>query len=157
MDILKVVRTLADHKVRCSLVGGCAVALHGVVRGTIDLDLIIEHTPSQFKGCEAALKSIGYVSRLPVDANDVFSFKTDYIQKRNLIAWSFYSPRNPLDVVDIVITHDLRKMNSIAIKFKGESLPVLSIADLISMKKSAGRPQDLEDIKMLNRIVDEKK
>jgi hypothetical protein len=152
MQILKVVQTLKEYGVNCSIVGGCAVALHGVIRGTIDLDLVIEHKLEQFISCEKALISLGYYSRLPVLAEDVYNFRSEYIEKRNLVAWSFYNPSNPIDVVDIIITHDLKKRKSVKIKIRNGSLSVLSVADLIKMKQEAGRPQDLEDIKMLRKI-----
>jgi hypothetical protein len=41
MFIIKVVESLERNKINYAVVGGYAVALHGVVRGTVDLDLII--------------------------------------------------------------------------------------------------------------------
>jgi hypothetical protein len=154
MKISTIISALRHQKVNCSIVGGCAVALHGIVRGTIDLDLLIEHTEQQFVNTELALTSLGFISRLPVTATEVFRYKKEYIENRNLTAWSFYKPHNPMEVVDIVITKDLRALTSVTIKAASFSFPVLSLPDLIEMKRETGRPQDLEDLKLLETLYD---
>ncbi len=151
----RVTGALAKHKVRYSIVGGLAVSLHGAVRGTTDVDAVIEHTKDQFERCEAALKSIGLIPRLPVTAAEVFSFRREYIEHRNLIAWSFINPSNPLEIVNVIITHDLKGMRSEKIKIGGRKLEVLSIRDLIAMKRDSGRAQDLEDVKALESLLEE--
>lgn len=153
MNIKQIIEALEAQGVRCSIAGGCAVALHGIVRGTIDLDLIIEHSENQFTACEAALKSIGFVSRLPVSARDVFHFREEYIKNRNLVAWSFYRPDQPLHVVDILIIKNLREMSSVKIHSATFSYPVIALPDLIQMKREACRPQDLEDLKLLEPLL----
>ena len=153
MKISAVISALENNGVRCSIVGGCAVALHGIVRGTIDLDLVIEHSAEQFTRCEAVLHEIGFRSRLPVTAAEVFQFRKEYIKNRNMLAWSFYRPDNPMDVVDILIAKDLRKLASIRIHSASFAFPVVSLADLIQMKKEAGRPQDHEDLKLLEPLL----
>ncbi len=150
--IAEILKFLQLEGVRYSIVGGYAVALHGIVRGTLDLDIIIEHTLDQFSACESALKKAGLISRIPVSAKDVFQFRKEYIEQRNLIAWSFYNPKTPLEVVDIVITHDLRTLNQVQKKLGSMKISVLSIDDLIKMKRDSNRPQDIEDVKMLEEV-----
>jgi hypothetical protein len=147
-----IVSTLKKGGVKCSLVGGYAVVLHGAVRGTVGIDIVIEHTLDQFESCEKALRSLGLVPRLPVTASEVFKFREEYIERRNLIAWSFIDPKQTMTVIDIIITDDLRKMKSVTKKFGAYTLPVIALEDLVAMKKKSGRPQDLEDIKMLLRL-----
>lgn len=138
--------------VRYALVGGFAVALHGAPRGTIDVDCIIRHTEADFEACERALRTIGLQPRLPVTAKEVFKFREEYIQRRNLIAWSFVNDSNPVEVVDIIITHDLAAHKTITKRFLLGKIHVLALDDLIQMKKASGRPQDLEDVKTLEAI-----
>ena len=155
MWFLDIIQKLEDNKLDFAVAGGFAVALHGAVRGTVDLDIVIAVNLENLSKAEKALNELGLKSRIPVTASDVFKFRKEYIEKRNLIAWSFVNYKNPSQVVDIIITHDLKKMTSKKISIHGIKVPVLSIKSLIKMKTEAGRPQDIEDIKALKEI-DEK-
>jgi hypothetical protein len=53
--IQRVVKSLDKHNVRYALVGGYAVALHGAIRGTVDIDLVISLEKRQFAAAVAAL------------------------------------------------------------------------------------------------------
>ena len=149
----RLVKALNQHKIPYAIVGGVAVALHGAPRGTIDIDIVIKHTAEFFKSVEICLIGIGFLPRLPVTAQEVFNFKEEYISRRNLIAWSFYNPTNPLEVIDIILTHDLTDMRVVNMKMGLSTLKVLSLEDLIRMKDESGRPQDIEDIKVLKELL----
>ena len=149
----RLVKVLNQQKIPYAIVGGVAVALHGAPRGTIDIDIVIKHTARVFKSVETCLKGLGFLPRLPVTAHEVFSFKDEYISRRNLIAWSFYNPTNPLEVIDIILTHDLSDMKTVNKKMGPSTLKVLAVEDLINMKKKSGRPQDIEDIKVLKELL----
>jgi hypothetical protein len=150
MFYIKVFEALKD--IQYAVVGGFALTLHGAVRGTIDLDVVIAFKQTEFEKIETALKSVGLSPRLPVTAQEVFSFREEYIKKRNLIAWSFVNVARPSEIVDVILTHDQSKMKSVTKTAMGTKIRVASIADLIKMKQAAGRPQDIEDIKMLKAL-----
>lgn len=147
-----VVDALQKAKVPCAIAGGCAVALHGAVRGTVDVDIVLRLSRNHFLAAETALKTLGLTPRLPVTAGEVFDFREEYIKNRNLVAWSFFNPRDPSQIVDIIITHDLAKLAITRIQSAGRTLPVLALPDLIAMKKASGRPQDLEDVRALEEL-----
>jgi len=149
MFINQVCEALQKAKIPYAVVGGYAVALHGVPRGTFDIDFVIQWTLNNLVNTENVLKELGLVSRIPVDAQSVFYFRDEYISQRNLIAWNFYDPMTPSHQVDIIINYDLKGSHTKMIKTAYGSLTVLSKKDLIAMKKSSGRPQDLEDVKSL--------
>jgi hypothetical protein len=138
--------------VRYVLVGGYAVALHGAIRGTLDIDVAIRWTKRDLVKAENALLKIGLVSRLPITALDVFEYRDEYIQNRNLIAWNFYNPVDSSELLDIVINFDARGKRAVYKRLPTMSVPVLNIRDLIDMKKASGRPQDIEDIKALEKL-----
>lgn len=148
----KVCSCFEKHKIPYAIVGGYAVALLGAARGTIDVDFITKLEEQTFLKIEEAFKSLGFVSRLPVTAKEVFTFRQEYIEKRNLIAWSFYNPRNPLEIVDIIITENLDDCTTVNKTLDGQKIKVLSKTDLIRMKKKSGRPQDLIDIEALEKL-----
>lgn len=148
MFIDRVVKALETQKVEYALAGGYAVALHGAVRGTVDIDIVLAFKQDQFERAEKAFLSLGLKPRLPVQAKEVFSFREEYISKRNLVAWSFYHPKNLTEIVDVIITQDLKKLKTKNIgKYR-----VVTISDLIRMKKASGRPQDLADIEALEKL-----
>ncbi len=152
MFIQKLIQSLTVHNVKYAIVGGYAVALHGAFRGTMDIDLVIQVDEQAFLHAEQALINIGLQPRLPVKASEVFHFRDEYINNRNMIAWSFVNPNNPAEMVDIIITENLNNMNTVTKQGFGMDIQVLAIEDLINMKQKSGRPQDLEDIKALERL-----
>ena len=138
--------------VRYAVVGGYAVALHGAVRGTLDIDIVIDWNQSALAATERALADLGLVSRLPVSAGDVFLSRDDYVTNRNLVAWNFYNPDDLSEQVDIIIAYDLRNKRTTPVRLSDCVVPVLSIDDLIDMKRSSGRPQDREDVVALEKL-----
>ena len=151
--INRICSTLADKGVRYALVGGHAVALHGAVRGTVDVDIALAWNRKTLRSAEQALRDIELVSRLPVTADDVFQFRDEYVQNRNLVVWNFYNPENPAEQVDIVITYDLKGKKLDNISTPEGTIRILSKKDLIKMKKNSGRPQDLEDVRALEKLL----
>lgn len=153
MFLTQVCDALNRAKMQYAIVGGFAVALHGAVRGTVDLDLVISLDEGSFLKTEEVLSRLGLKSKLPVSAKEVFRFRKEYINNRNLIAWSFYDPAKPANQLDIIITHDSKKMRPKVFTIEGVKVRVASVEDLIAMKRSAGRKQDLEDIKALEELA----
>lgn len=152
MLIIKVTSILDKHKIPYAIVGGHAVALHGAVRGTVDIDFITKWNLKNLKAIEKALNEIGLNSRLPIMAEDLFKFKKEYIKNKNLIAWNFINPINPIEQIDIIITLDLKDVKIKKIKVKNKTLNVIAKKDLIQMKKQSGRAQDLIDIEALEKL-----
>ncbi len=146
------VQALEKHKVKYAIVGGYAVILHGVLRATADLDLAISISEKSFVGAEKALMELGLEPRLPVTALEVFKFRKEYIKNRNLHAWSFVDAKNPINVIDIIISQNLDNINTVSRVLGKTKLNVIDIDDLIRMKKHSGRPQDLIDIEALERL-----
>jgi len=153
MFIKNVIGALDKYKVRYALVGGHAVALHGAVRGTVDIDIVIVFRKKSLEAAETALQELGLESRLPITAKEVYKYRKEYIQNRNLTAWSFINPNNPLEIVGIIITEDLNNIKTVNMKAFGINIKVSAISDLIAIKKKAGRPQDIEDIKALEKLL----
>lgn len=152
MFVIQIADALKKHGVDYALVGGYAVALHGAVRGTVDIDIVIPLKQSAFTKAEQALTEIGLQPRLPVSANEVFLFREEYIKNKNLIAWSFSNPKNPTEIVNIIITEDLNEMRPAVKKVMGKKIKVADITSLIAMKTRSGRPQDIEDVKALRKL-----
>jgi len=150
--IEKLCKALADSGVRYAIVGGYAVALHGAVRGTMDVDIAVNWDLSTLRKTEAALTGLGLVSRLPISAEEVFRFRDEYVNKRRLIAWNFYDPKNLANQVDVIITFDMKGRQRKRLQTQAGKVYILNIDDLIQMKRASGRKQDIEDVQALDKL-----
>jgi hypothetical protein len=150
--IEKVCQSLSAHRVRYAVVGGYAVALHGAVRGTMDVDIAVNWTLRSLRNTEKALNAIGLVSRIPITATEVFQFRDEYINNRNLVAWNFYNPNDLSELVDIIINFDLSGKPRKRLATTLGPIQVLELNSLIEMKRQSGRAQDLEDAKALEKL-----
>lgn len=152
MFIKSLVSALNAAQIPYALVGGFAVSLHGAVRGTLDIDIIIPLEQEIYKKVEEVMGSIGLASRIPVSGQEVFNFRDEYIDKRNLKAWSFVNSSNPAELVDILIIYDLNKVSTVRKTTPFGDINVISLKDLIKIKREAGRPQDLADVAALEKL-----
>jgi len=150
--LTRVAAALDAAGVRYAIVGGYAVALHGAVRGTVDIDIILAWNVRTLRAAEQALEGLGLVSRLPIHADDVFRFRDEYIRNRNLIAWNFYNPKDLAEQLDIVISTDLAGKKVRSIRTADGPVRVLARADLVAMKRASGRAQDLADVEALEKL-----
>lgn len=153
--IERVCQAFAEAKVAYAVVGGQAVALHGAPRGTVDIDFVIRWNRLSLMKTFEVLSALGLVSRLPITPEDVFMFRDEYIENRNLIAWNFYNPDALNEQVDILINYDLTNKSVRRIKLGELTVPILGIDELIEMKREAGREQDMADISALERLRDQ--
>ncbi len=152
LALQKICGALAAAGVRYAIVGGHAVALHGAVRGTVDIDIAINWNRRALEKTEHALRSLGLESRLPLTADDVFSFRDEYVNNRNLLAWSFYNPADLSEQVDVLIDYDLKGKSTKTLVFEETRMRILALDDLIEMKQQSGRAQDLADVEALEKL-----
>ncbi len=151
--LIKLCKTLNDNKIEYAIAGGWAVALHQIPRATFDVDLVLKISAQNFINIEKILNQLGLVSQIPVNADQIFKFRLEYIQNKNLIAWNFVNPLIPSEVVDLILTENKSDLE-IEIKKVGDcKIPVLSAKSLIQLKKKSNRPQDQEDIKWLQKLI----
>ncbi len=118
----------------------------------MDIDIAINWDLNTLRRAEKALTGMGLISRLPVSAHEVFQFRDEYINNRNLIAWNFFNPGDTSQQVDIIITYDLKGKMRKRLDTRSGPLQILRLSELIRMKSESGRPQDLEDVKALEKL-----
>lgn len=157
MFIAKICNLFRERNIPFAIVGGYAVAFHGVVRGTFDVDVITEVSEENFLKIEAALTSIGMKSLLPVSASDLYANLDKFKTEKNLVAWNFIHPQRMRDSLDIIITDDLRHVETVEVVSDFGKVPVLSIDSLIKMKGRVNREQDQKDIQALRALKDKRK
>ena len=153
-----ILRDFQKQKVRYVLVGGIAVNLLGSFRGTADLDIMVEMTDHNLKKVVGILKKRGYRVRQPVDPMGIADAKTrrDWIKNKHMKAFNFFLDKH-FKEVDIIIDSPVSFTQAVKniqkVKIDDLTLPVISIADLIKMKKKAARTVDRLDIEELNQIA----
>ena len=159
--LLPILRGLREADVSFVVVGGVAVVLRGHPRLTVDLDVALDlRDDDNVRRAVAALTGLGLVPRLPVDATDFAdaAVRQRWVEDRNLQVFSLHDPDDPRREVDLFAQDplpyaDLEERASL-VEVEGLGVPVASRRDLITMKRDAGRAQDLADIEALEALED---
>lgn len=153
---------LADADVAYCLVGGVAVNLHGVPRMTYDVDLVAELSHENLSSLEQVLRDLGLRCQLPVQLSSLSDpeRRAELVSMRNLIAVTFTDPDNLLREVDVLISTEEPAEKIVGraanLDLEGTTVKLANVDDLIRMKESSGRDQDLDDIDHLQRIRDQR-
>lgn len=153
----EILREFQKQKVKYVLVGGIAVNLLGSLRNTADMDILVEMSDKNLAKVVRILKRQGYRVKQPVDPMGIADKKTreDWINNKHMKAFNFYK-QDELKEVDIIIESPVSfkeaKKDSVRIKGGDITLSVISIDNLIKMKKNSGRPLDNLDVKELKKI-----
>ena len=105
------------------------------------------------------MQKLGYKPKVPVKPEEFAdeNKRKEWIEKKNMVVFSFYHPKNPFDVIDVFVDHP----KPFAIMFKAkktvkllrQNVHAASLEDMIYMKRKAGRPKDSFDIRFLEGIL----
>lgn len=150
--------TLNARDGRYVVVGGFAVVLHGHMRLTADIDLVVDLDPEPAGAIIDALTDLGFIPRAPVEARDFAnaSIRDAWVKEKGMQVFTMVDRTNPRLVVDLFVRRpvDFEALWNRAetIELEGVPVRVAAIDDLVAMKRSAGRPQDLDDIRHLEWI-----
>jgi hypothetical protein len=131
------------RRVEYLVVGGHALAAHGFVRATKDLDVWVRPEPANASRVLAALAAFGAPLQ-DLTESDLVSPGTIF---------QIGVPPIRIDVItaiDGVVFEDAWPARMEA-RFADQTVPVLSRDDLMRNKRATGRPQDLLDVQWLER------
>lgn len=157
-EIERVLSALNREKVRYLVAGGVAVVLHGYLRTTADLDLVVQLETENVRRALRALDSLGYRPRAPVEALDFAdeSIRESWIRDKNLEVFSFWSNQSPGLEVDLFVREPFDFDSTYAateeIRLENTTTRVVPLQELIEMKRQAGRPRDQEDVEALKAL-----
>lgn len=123
------------------LVGSYALAVHGYVRYTEDLDLWVKRTVENAAKIRAALKDFG------IPLTDAAEAKLT--QDRQLLQIGI-KPQM-IDILTFLdgCEFDAAFQGAQEVPIAGRMLKVLSLDDFIATKKASARPKDLDDLRRL--------
>jgi hypothetical protein len=143
------IKRLNTEQIEYAVCGGWAVAIHGVPRATVDIDLLVlsENLQRVWKIAE----DLGYwVEGLPL------SFDNGIIEIRRISKIAEES--KTLFTIDfLLVTEGLKKVWETRenIDFEDDKVWTVSREGLIFMKRISGRHKDLGDIEALMELEDE--
>jgi hypothetical protein len=158
-DLENILAALSAAGVRYVVVGGVAVVLHGHLRFTADLDLVVALERDNVHRALDALRPLGFQPLAPVSPQQFADpdIRAQWVHEKGMTVFSMWSMSFPGTVVDIFaeepIPFDELASRAKILQLPATSVVVASIPDLILMKRQAGRPQDLADIDALERIL----
>jgi len=141
LNLLKdVFSSLQRHKVRYILIGGIAAVLHGVPRATFDLDILIEAKPENAKNLLKAFLDAGLGTAALTTPEELLSQEITIFKDRVRIDVQTSTPGLKFEEA-----WERRE----TMEYQKQKFYVVSREDLISSKRAAGRPVDLEDVRLL--------
>ena len=159
--IERVLELLNDAGVRYLVVGGVAVVLHGHLRTTADLDLVLDLEPGNVRAAVSALAASGFRPRAPVELMDFAESATrrSWIEDKHLEVFSLWHPDIPGFEVDLFVTEPFDfpavYARRIDLPIERTSAPVIGLSDLIKLKQAAGRQRDLDDVRALRALSED--
>ena len=140
------------------VVGGVALVLHGVVRLTADLDLMVHLEEGNLSKFVDIMNELGYRPKVPVKSEEFINAKTraTWINEKNMKVFSFFHPERAINLVDVFVEepvdYNVIISDTVTIMSGSVSIPVVSVKNLIKLKEISGRPQDIADIAALREI-----
>lgn len=158
MKIAELLQSLSDEPVQYVLVGGLAVQLHGFLRATFDIDLVLAMNDENLARFIAVAKRYGLVPAIPVpiDALSNASQIDQWHREKGMLAFALREPHIGGSVVDVLVRPEVpfEKLmaNAVAGELFGRRVWIASIDDLLAMKRIANRPKDQLDIVALEKI-----
>ena len=148
-ELKRILNALDENKIEYAVCGGWAMAIHGVPRATVDIDLLIP-ADSLEKVFDIARSNDYWLEGLPM------TFNNGQTEIRRISKID--------DETGFVLTLDLLLVtpeiidiweNKLIKPLENGSVSVVSREGLIKMKTMSGRMQDKADIEKLAEIEDE--
>ena len=136
-DFEEFLKLLTDHQVEFVVVGGYAVAFHGYVRATQDIDVFFRNTEENAHRILSALREFG------IQVDD--AFVEDLREPGSIVRLGF--PPVKIEMINTIsgVTFEQVWGNRSHGSYGQVSVSFISLADLLVNKKASGRPKDLAD------------
>ena len=162
-SVVDIVRALNATGERYLIAGGLAVVAHGYVRFTADVDLMLDFASPGLPHIIRALSDLGYEPRIvpiPLAALADPDQRARWVRDKGAFVLNLASAEHPRTNIDVFLQPPLgfeeywSRMVRVDVS-TGMNASFVSRADLLDMKRRAGRVVDLQDIAMLEKIARE--
>ena len=136
-DFEEFLQLLNDEKVEYVIVGGYAVAFHGYVRATQDIDLFYKNSENNVLSIQKALLRFG----IPTTSEQLIDFK----DPGSIIRMG--SPPVKIEMINSISGLSFNEVWKNKISGNYGTVPVhfISYEDLLKNKRESGRPKDIAD------------
>ena len=140
--VVEVCAALNAARARYLVMGGSACVLHGYVRATRDVDILIERSRLNAERVLEALAGLGagFANRLTAD--DVLAQPITVIGD---------DPAVDIFWAALGVNYAIAAPRATSVVVEGVAIPLISLDDLITSKRT-GRAQDVADIEALEMI-----
>lgn len=151
-DYQSLLREFHEKGLRYLIVGGVAVNLHGYPRFTNDIDILLALDRENLKKMSDIMEKMGYQRRLPVDIQELGDEQKvqTLMNDTGMTAYSFIHAKEPQFNVDVLVGESVEFDRFTAHVMRAEvwglEVPVVSIDDLIEMKRNSKREKDVQDV-----------
>ncbi len=157
LDLGELIAALARHGVDYVVIGGVATQVHGHRRTTMDLDLTPDPNPENLRRLGEALAELeahprdspgaGTEAEIPVSDPErlaIAAIVPPLLTRHGQI----HILKEPKGARGF----DQMREAALVVELDGNDVAIVSLDDLIRMKRAAGRPADLDDIAALTEV-----
>lgn len=158
MKIAELFCALSEGQVQYVLVGGLAVQLHGYMRSTFDIDLVLAMDDGNLSRFIEVAKRFGLKPSIPVPIDSLRNAEQieQWYREKGMLAFALREPQTGGGVVDVMVRPEVPfeqlMENAVAGQLLGRQVWIASIDDLLTLKRIADRPKDRLDIEALEKI-----
>lgn len=147
-DYKDMLRALSEEKVKFLLIGAYALAAHGYIRATMDIDIWVKPPPENADAVFRALRRFGALLE-NLTAQD--------FQKEDTVFQIGVAPRriNILTTASGIRFEEVFE-RSLSVDIDGIEVHIPSVPDLIANKKASGRMRDIADAEALEELLHDK-
>lgn len=152
LDLSLLLEALARHGVDYVVIGGVAAQVHGHRRTTMDLDLAPDPAPENLRRLSTALDELDARPLDPtLEGGDLSVIDPERLTVAPIVPplttrhGQVHILKQPKGARDFEQLRD----SALVVEVDDVEVRIVSLDDLIRMKKAAGRPQDLDDIAAL--------
>ena len=151
----EILRALLEANVRFVLIGGLASQVHGSPSLTGDVDICFALDGENLRRLSDALASMAAIRR---GVGATINASIDHRALRLGDVFALSTRFGDLDLLahpDPRLDFELLAGRSIDAEIFGQTVKVASLADLIDMKRAAGRPKDRIELEILGALREE--
>lgn len=146
-----VLQKLHDRDVKYLIVDGYAIAFHGHIRATVDLDLWIRNDPENMQNLKIALQDAGFPEAMA-------------LRETSQLVPGFTQIKDVVSDLIIDLIHNLKALKetdfdhcysqSILAEYNDAPVRVIDLHSLYREKLASGRSKDADDIAFIKKKLD---